>query len=214
MSYDEVYGKSDHVFGEKHETLLQKFLPMLSRERPVLDIGVGQGRNALYLARHGFEVHGIDPSKVAVDTVAALASKGSLPIEVRQCDFETYVPLADCYSAVLIFGLIQILPWQGIHRLVSRIGEWTASGGLVFVTGFLFSDASYLRYVQEGERLGKHSFVMPPGDVRTFLEPEEILRVFSDFIPLHHWEGMGPYHRHGKGPRERHARVEAVFQIA
>jgi hypothetical protein len=29
---------------------------------------------------------------------------------------------------------------------------------------------------------------------------------------LHHWEGMGPEHRHGDSPMERHAMTEVVFQ--
>jgi 2-polyprenyl-3-methyl-5-hydroxy-6-metoxy-1,4-benzoquinol methylase len=35
---------------------------------PILDIGMGIGRNALYLAENGFNVTGVDISQTAIDT--------------------------------------------------------------------------------------------------------------------------------------------------
>lgn len=212
MTYDSIYGKSHNVFGHKHEPVLQTYSHLITREYPILDIGMGQGRNTVFLARQGFVVHGIDPSAVAVETVALKAKQEALPIIVQQTGFQDHAPSVACYSAILVFGLIQILTWEAIESLLGKVKLWTAKGGLVFVTAFSTNDPSYTVYSAEGRSLGRNSYRMDNGAIRTFLEPDEILTLFREFSTVHHWEGMGPYHRHGKGPRERHAMVEGVFQ--
>ena len=62
------------------------------------------------------------------------------------------------------------------------------------------------------ERLGIRSFRSPDGDkYRLFLEKDEVLSLFFRWQPVHHWEGLGPVHRHGDGPAERHGEVEVVL---
>lgn len=59
----------------------------------VLDVGCGQGRNALPLARMGFEIVGTDLSKVGIDQMNALAEREALPITGLVADifvFEDY----------------------------------------------------------------------------------------------------------------------------
>jgi hypothetical protein len=66
--------------------------------------------------------------------------------------------------------------------------------------------------VQQWDSIGKHSFGDGQGNLRTYLEAGQILDLFVDYRVVHHWEGLGPEHRHGDGPLERHALIEAVFQ--
>jgi tellurite methyltransferase len=184
----------------------------MNKSKPVLDIGVGQGRNALFLAREGFTVDAIDPSRVAIETVSALAAQETLPIRTCLCDFATFVPPTDAYSGILVFGLIQVLSWDAIDVLRERLKHWTTAGSLVFVTGFTVADASFDDYSQKWKSLGKNSFTDGRDNVRTYLESGEILRLFDGYAVLHHWEGIGPEHGHGTGPLERHAMAEVVLQ--
>ncbi len=210
MNYDEAYKKTPDLFGPEPEALLRKFVREMDKSRPVLDIGAGQGRNALFLAREGFAVHAIDPSKAAVESIAAAAAKENLPIRTKRCGFETFVPGTSipgtaAYSGVLLFGLVQILTLKSIGLLVGKASDWTGPGGLVFVTAFTTADPAF----KEGR-----------GGMKTYLEPGEILELFAGlaaeiaggFEVVHHWEGPGPEHRHGDAPPERHARAEAVFK--
>jgi cyclopropane fatty-acyl-phospholipid synthase-like methyltransferase len=177
-----------------------------------LDIGAGQGRNAFFLAREGFMVDAIDPSKVAIETISALAISESLPIRAYPCGFSEFVPQTDFYSGILIFGLIQILTWGDIGLLREKIKHWTHTGSLVFITGFTVADASFARYSQVWKMIGKNSFSDEHGDLRTYLEAGEILDLFKEYEVVYHWEGMGPEHRHGNNPIERHAMSEVVLQ--
>jgi cyclopropane fatty-acyl-phospholipid synthase-like methyltransferase len=212
MSYDETYKNTKDTFGTEPEPILRNNYHRMNKSEPVLDIGAGQGRNTFFLAREGYTVDAIDPSKVAIETISAIAAREGLPIRTHQCGFDQFVPKVDFYSSILIFGLIQILSWEDIDLLRKKIKQWTCQGSLVFITGFTVADASFARYSQTWKTIGKNSFAGEQGNLRTYLEAGEILKLFSEYEVVYHWEGMGPEHRHGDNPIECHAMTEVVFQ--
>jgi tellurite methyltransferase len=214
MRYDETYTRTEDYFGTEPEALLENYYHRLDKSGRILDIGVGQGRHALFLARKGFTVDAIDPSKVAIETVSGRTTEEGLSIRTYRCEFDAFAPQIDPYSGILIFGLIQILSWESIQLLLEKVKAWTRARSLVFVRAFSIEDSSFerTRRSEEWKPSGKNSFADGHGHFRTYLEAGEILKLFDDYQVIYHWEGLGPEHRHGDGPPERHAEVEAVFQ--
>ena len=214
MEYDEFYSNVENYFGDKPEIILEDYHHLLNKENRVLDIGIGQGRNALFLARKQFQVDGIDLSKVAIESVSETAGRENSGINAFQCGFQDFKPSVPFYSGILLFGLIQVLPWDMIDLLVQKINRWTSAGSLVFVTAFTTEDPKFPLYSasQQNEVIGKNSFIDNNGIIYTFLEKGEMKVLFKGFRPLYYWEGMGPKHQHGDGPVEQHGKVEAVFQ--
>lgn len=212
MDFDTIYGETENYFGAEPSGLLEKKFHLIERTAPVLDVGTGQGRNALFLARHGLAVHAIDPSRAAVEIVTAAAKEEGLPIKAEQRGFETMIRDAGPFAAVLLLGLIPCLPREKVEILGERAAMWLDAGGLLFVTAFTVSDPSYARLSGEGKPAGANSFVGQDGRIRTFLEPGEVARLFPRFETVHHFEGMGEMHRHGNGPPERHAVLEALLR--
>jgi 2-polyprenyl-3-methyl-5-hydroxy-6-metoxy-1,4-benzoquinol methylase len=95
-----------------------------------LDVGMGQGRNAIYLARQGWEVTGFDPADQAV--AAAQDQARRLGVQLT-----TLVLRDDQFE----FGTEQwdliVLSYVGVvWRVVSRVHEALRPGGLVVVEGF------------------------------------------------------------------------------
>ncbi len=62
MAYDNYYLTKD-LFGEPYPELMDFFKNFPDRGK-LLDLGCGQGRNAIPLVQLGYEVTGIDNSKV------------------------------------------------------------------------------------------------------------------------------------------------------
>jgi len=211
MRYDEEYGRVPELFGSEPEPLLLRHADTLDPALPVLDIGAGQGRNAIELARRGLTVDAIDPSVVAVETLRGRAEAEGLPLKVHGRTFNDFSADGP-YGAILVFGLIQILSWEAIARLVERITKWSVPRTHVFITAFSAGDASYIRWSGNGREIGPNSFRAADGEIRTFLEPGQILELFHAFDVVEHREGLGPVHRHGDSPPEQHAMVEAVFR--
>jgi O-methyltransferase involved in polyketide biosynthesis len=113
---------------------------------------------------------------------------------------------------VLLFGLLPLLDPEAIDRLLEQVTDWTAPGGLLFVTAFTTEDSAHARCAAGWACRGRNSYASSEGDIRTFLEPGEILTLLPEWSALHHREGLGPEHRHGDGELERHALAEAVLR--
>lgn len=211
MDYDKAYRRTENVFGPDPEEILTVYYYRINKSRPVLDIGAGQGRNGLFLAREGFVVDAIDPSGVATEIVSTAARKEDLAVRTHRCGFETFTPDLP-YSAILLFGIIQEQSWESITLLLEKIHIWSSRGSLLFATAFTTDDPAFVRDSEASQAVGKNSFADHDGTIRTYLKSGEMLGLFHRWKVIHYWEGMGPEHRHGDGPPERHAKVEAVFQ--
>jgi SAM-dependent methyltransferase len=210
-NYDSAYEKEAALFGAKESHLLKTYAEIIPDGARVLDLGVGQGRDALPLARAGYEVLGIDTSQVSVDTVNRLAKEEDLPLEAQLHDFMDFEP-ARSFDVVLCFGLMQMLDLRGCASLVERLHHWTRPGGTLFMTAWHRDDPSFDTLCREWEKRSGRSFRSPDGKKnRLFLDEGEILKLFFRWEVAHHWEGLGKFHKHGEGKRERHGEVEAVL---
>lgn len=209
--YEEVYRTESAYFGDEPAPLLTRFADRIPNGDRVLDIGVGQGRHALFLARRGIEVVGIDRSAAAIETTRIMAEREQLPLTLWQGSFETFEP-EQPFDAALVFGVLQEVSVELGQRLCEHVDRWTRPGGLLFLVAWHRDDPAFARLEQTAERIGPNSFRLPGGEVRTYLEPGEILERFAAWTPVHHVEGLSPEHRHGDGPPERHGWVELLAQ--
>jgi cyclopropane fatty-acyl-phospholipid synthase-like methyltransferase len=210
--FDKLYMADAEYFGGEPDELLVRFCDKLDPGARVLDVGAGQGRNALFLARRGHPVDCIESSRVAVAQICQHAAKEDLPVRAFPLDFEAYDPDVEYYPVILLFGLIQELPRDSIAVLLERIAAWTRAGSIALVTAFTTGDPEAPEVSRTWRKIGRNSFLSDTGFVRTFLEPGEFKELFSGWEALHHWEGLGPEHRHGSDPPHRHGRVEAAFR--
>ena len=211
MNCVESYSRDPALFGTAPDSLLVDHLVLIEKEEPLLDVGAGQGRNALYLARLGYRVDTLEPSAAGAAQIAAAAARVGLTIGLINQRFEDFKPPGHSYGTALVLGLIPDLTRSQVAALLVRTGQWLAPGGLAFLTGFTTEDPSFAIWSSR-RRVGRTSFEDPLGRIRTFLEPGEILRLSRQFEAVVCHEGLGPEHRHGDGPLERHARFEAVLR--
>ncbi len=219
-NFNRAYSSSSNYFGDEPEQILVVHADRIDVSRPALDIGTGQGRNALFLAKQGIEVDAIDPSEKAVSITAAAAKSLKLPVLATRAEFDRFDPRRDgiagsrfeSYGAICLFGLIQLLTPASIQLMAKKNLKWSDTGTLLFVTAFTTNDPSFPAVSKQWTPIGAFSYTDPEGAVKTYLEPGQAPGLFDGFSVLHHWEGMGPEHRHGDGPLQQHAMVEMVLE--
>lgn len=78
VTYDKHY-QTENLFGNPYPELID-FFTSLPNKGKVLDLGCGQGRNAIPLARLGFQVTGIDTSKVGISQMNQIAKNENLEL--------------------------------------------------------------------------------------------------------------------------------------
>jgi SAM-dependent methyltransferase len=210
--YDDYYRSTPDVFGSEPNPILVEHAEFIEPSATALDIGCGQGRNSLFLARRKITVHALDPSIEAVRAVKEAAETEGLTIRTIHGGFEDLEPEPDGYGTILVFGLIPDLSRDQVAALTASIEELLAPNGLLFITAFGTWDPAFGRRQSEWTEGAENPFCSLDGVVRTYLEPGELVALFPGFEVIHSWEGIGPEHRHGGGPPERHGLAEAVLR--
>lgn len=97
--YNEYY-KEPNYFGNPYPQLIAYF-SSLSREKRVLDIGCGQGRDSLAIGRLGFSVVGIDASSVGIEQMNQAAKEEGLNVTGKVADFNSLDNFSD-YDIILL----------------------------------------------------------------------------------------------------------------
>ncbi|MFC1838734.1 class I SAM-dependent methyltransferase [Thermodesulfobacteriota bacterium] len=135
---------------------------------PVLDVAMGDGRNAVYLASKGFQVEGIDVSEKAIDDAKKLAHDNNVKINTHIVDLEkdTFIE-ENRYDVIICFNFLQ-------RSLIPAIKEGLRPGGLIV----------YETYIIDQARFGR------PTNPEYLLKHNELLDLFKDFRCLRYHEGI------------------------
>jgi tellurite methyltransferase len=88
-----------------------------------LDVACGDGRNALHLARLGFEVDAVDVSDVAIDALLAAAPERAPGVHPRVVDLEREPLPEAAYDVVVNFNYHQRDLFPALERAL-RPGGW------------------------------------------------------------------------------------------
>lgn len=112
----------------------------------VLELGTGQGRDTLFLARFGLRVAALDYASGAVETIPARAEEAGLAdlVTVARHDIRQPLPLPDSsvdasYSHTLF---CMALTTPELERLAAELHRVVRPGGLVVYTARTTADAT------------------------------------------------------------------------
>jgi 2-polyprenyl-3-methyl-5-hydroxy-6-metoxy-1,4-benzoquinol methylase len=116
----------------------------LARTEPgrALDLGAGEGRNAIWLARRGWQVTAVDFSDVALDRARELAASAGVAdaVEWVQADLTQFDPGHECFDLVLV--LFVHLPHDDRDALLRRAAAALTPGGTMLVVGYDHANAT------------------------------------------------------------------------
>jgi tellurite methyltransferase len=160
--WDERYGQEEGVPERGPAAFLVDQRHLLPPRGRALDVAMGTGRNALYLASLGYEVTGIDVSGVAVERCQQEASHRGLRVEAVHADLESYGLPQEAYDIVINFYYLQ-------RDLAPQLeGALRPSGILVFES-----------FTTEQRQFGwgpqNDEFLLRPGELRSLFPALEVL---------------------------------------
>lgn len=74
MCWDKRYKTKGYICGTRTVKFLKENIGLLPKGKALV-LAMGEGRNAVYLAKNGFEVEGCDISEFAIEKALRLAEK-------------------------------------------------------------------------------------------------------------------------------------------
>jgi SAM-dependent methyltransferase len=138
----------------------QHLLPTAAR---ALDVACGGGRNALWLAAHGFETTAIDRDPVAIDALAVRARTKRLPLTALAMDLEA----AGVTMGLSVYDVVVVVHY--LHRpLFPALLAALRPGGVLVYETFTVAQAARGRPTNP-------AFLLEPGELARLVSPLEIL---------------------------------------
>ncbi|MBS1963572.1 MAG: class I SAM-dependent methyltransferase [Bdellovibrionales bacterium] len=90
-TWDARYGTSpEYYYGTEPNDFLRANFTAIPKGGRVLCLAEGEGRNAVYLARHGYSVTAIDGSRVGLDKLSRLAREFGVSVVTVHADLNEY----------------------------------------------------------------------------------------------------------------------------
>ena len=165
--WDERY-REGRGMPEEPSALLVENRALLPADGSALDIAMGSGRNALYLASLGFKVTGVDVSTVAAELCREKAARLGLAVEAIVADLEGYHLPMDAYDLIINFHYLQRSLAGPVVRALKR-------GGVLFFESFTVDQLQYS---------------YGPKDPAFLLQPTELRDMFPALETLLYYEGV------------------------
>jgi len=166
--WDERFRGKGFAFGKEPNPFLKKHIHLLQKGK-ALDIASGEGRNAIFLAQHGFEVDALDISDRGLKKAQKLARDKGVKINTLLVDLDQYQIEKEKYDLIANFYFLR-------RSLIPKIKRGLKKGGRVI----------FETYILEQRNIGTEG----PKDPKYFLKPNELLRLFKDFRILFYREGI------------------------
>ncbi|MDW3652638.1 MAG: class I SAM-dependent methyltransferase [Bacteroidia bacterium] len=162
-SYNSYY-QQENLFGQAYPELLAFFNQFESKGK-VLDLGCGQGRDAIPLARMGFEVKAIDSSEVGIEQIKKIVIQEGLSLSVEVADIFSFEGSAD-FDFILLDSMFHFAKKDKEKecRLLEKLFSNMKQGAIMCiciqittkkekVLGALIAQHSYLRMIREEDFL-------------------------------------------------------------
>ncbi|WP_299667858.1 GNAT family N-acetyltransferase [uncultured Ruegeria sp.] len=125
-NFDKLYRSTRNALGEPTQVFVGFFKQYSGKPLRVLDIGCGQGRDALFITRLGHSVVGVDISPNGIRDLLEAARHENLSVEGIVEDIRTFVP-EDKFDVLLIDRTLHMLLGKDrlevLNRLISSVSD-------------------------------------------------------------------------------------------
>jgi len=130
--YESDYMKEEYFWGISPSSMCLRILEQLPPTRPlkVLDIGCGEGKDAVFLARCGYDVSAFDISEAGLEKVKRLADKARVHVRTFRanvCDYR----LDEDYDVLYSSGVFHYIRPELRAEVMGNYKTHVRTGGIV-----------------------------------------------------------------------------------
>ena len=136
--YEKRYQEKGYYWGIKPNDLCYEILKLKPPIKPlkVLDVGCGEGKDAVFLARNGYHVSAFDLAETGVEKGRALASQHGVYVDFFTANIED-MQLCEDYDIVLCSGVFHFLKPEKRKDVVNELKQHTKPDGIHVMNVFV-----------------------------------------------------------------------------
>ena len=136
--YDSKYAGTDFYWGLRPAKDAYRVLQLMPPDRPLtlLDIGCGEGRNAIFFARNGYQVTAFDLSPQGVEKTVTLAEDVGVEVECFVANLLDY-RLSQSFDIIFAAGVLQYIPPPLRAEIIDNYREHTTPNGVNILQVFV-----------------------------------------------------------------------------
>src|SRR3989344_8748768 len=146
---------------EQLRPLLLNNIKLIRKDALVLDLGCGEGYDALTLARQGYSIEAVDQSAEAIAQLQLKIQQEQLKTIQVHCQEITTFPFVKQYGTILSFATLHFLTVPQRKKLIQEMQKNTLKQGVHFLAVF----------TQTGD--------LDPGTTLHFFADEELLTYYK-----------------------------------
>lgn len=181
--YDDSYAKAEYYWGLEPSALAERVVGLAqeaaNRGGRLVDIGSGEGRDAVYFAKCGFAVDAIELSRPGAEKIQALSRAKNCRVNVVQADFIGY-DLAEGYDVIYSMGALQFLPLAVRQQHFERYRRCTRPGGIN--AHLIFVAKPFIPVAPDWE---KNEYFYISGDLARYYHDWDIIECGERIIDCH-----------------------------
>ena len=132
--WDERYSGDDLAYGAAPNDFLAHMADRFPTKGRALDIGAGEGRNALFLASRGLDVLAVDQSAVGMQKAERLARERGLSLRTQAVDLRDFDAAPASFDVITsVFVHLPAALRAAVHQGVAR---WLKPGGVFLLEAY------------------------------------------------------------------------------
>jgi hypothetical protein len=139
--WDERYAQDGAFFGEAPLAFLKDNLSLFPKQGKILLPADGDGRNGVFLARQGFDIHSFDGSATGVQKALAAAQHYGVTLKAEISGVEEFAFVPESYDGVIVSYFL-LMP--DLRRVIhENYVSCLKKGGILLLEGFSREQLNY-----------------------------------------------------------------------
>ena len=129
--YEKQYASDDYFWGTEPSRLCKEMIRLLppAKNIKVLDIGCGEGKDAVYMAKQGYEVYAFDITENGIAKTKRMARENNVEVNAFVADVNDF-EIDERFDIIYSTGTIQYLDDDKIDLFFEKVKNMTNDNGI------------------------------------------------------------------------------------
>lgn len=189
--WDNQFSEKPFTYGKTANAFIQEKSYLFPSSSKIACFAEGEGRNAIYLAKLGYDVTAYDLSSVGLRHAILLAKENNVTIKTVEADLTKTKPEKKYDGAIMVFGHVEK---TNQRKFITNIIDSVRPGGYVL---FEIYSEKQIKYDTGG-----------PGNIHYLYDPIDILNWIKPYECSHFYYGEA-----NRQEGYRHTGVGHVIQV-